>query len=157
MVTGIPQFWALAVFRRLGQIGVYSCFFILYIALVRLSLQDKNVQIGVYPYFSCGGNVTPSITISIYILIFCGQGNKVKKAHISHERAPLPNLPTPIKLRPNYIPLIHRQGKLHADSRHFASPRVAGRVSPLNFAKPFLCSLTLLFLWYCFGGRGRGK
>ena len=42
METGIPQFWVLAVYRRLGQIGVYPCFFRLYLEVVRRIQQDKK-------------------------------------------------------------------------------------------------------------------
>ena len=63
MGTCIPQFWVLAVCRRLGKIGAYPCFFIFYLALVRHSLQDKNGQIWVYPSFPCRGDITPSVLI----------------------------------------------------------------------------------------------
>ena len=66
MGTVIPQFWALAVCRRLVQIGVQPCFFRLYIALGRRSPQDKNGQIGVYPFSPCGGDVTPSVILGKY-------------------------------------------------------------------------------------------
>ena len=56
----------------------------------------------------------------------------------------------------NIYHLYTAKGKLHTVPRHFASPRVAGGMPPLRFAKPLIHSLTLFLLWYWLDGRRRG-
>ena len=97
-----------------------------------------------------------SLTVSQLPFLPFSKQNKGKEAKILWEcSAPQPTHPHGIT--PQTIStLIQRQGKLHTAPRHFASPRAAGIMSPLGFAKPFLHSLTLFFLWYFWDGRGDG-
>ena len=58
-----------------------------------------------------------------------------------------PTLPPHRHCYPSHLPLIHRQGKLHAAPRHSASPRAAAGMFPLHLAKYFFRSLTVFFLY----------
>ena len=58
-----------------------------------------------------------------------------------------PTLPPHRHCYPSHLPLIHRQGKLHAAPRHSASPRAAAGMFSLHLAKYFFRSLTVFFLY----------
>ena len=98
----------------------------------------------------------PCSKLPLLFSIFIGRATRWKFCTYPMIVLRSPTLPTPWYREPNHLPLIHRQGNLHAAPRHFAPLRAAGVMSPLCFAKPFLHSLTLLLICCWLDGRGRG-
>ena len=83
---------------------------------------------------------------NFHLSLFVGKQENRTRGNMrrSHERAPLPNLPTPAILRPPHLPLIHRQGK--RAPRNFISTRAAEVMFPLRFTKCTYLILPLILL-----------